>query len=85
MIQGSERIWFALAPEGTRKRVEQWKTGFWKIARAADVPIVMAYFHYPEKTIGIADVFHTSDNLEQDMARIREWYRPWHGRNRDTR
>jgi len=84
IIEKFDRIWFTLTPEGTRKRVEHWKTGFWKIARAADVPIVMAYFHYPEKTIGIGQVFLTSDSLEQDMARIREWYRPWQGRNRDT-
>ncbi|NDK39732.1 acyltransferase [Pseudoxanthomonas gei] len=84
IIEKFDRIWFTLTPEGTRKRVEHWKTGFWKIARAADVPIVMAYFHYPEKTIGIGQVFLTSDSLEHDMARIREWYRPWQGRNRDT-
>jgi len=84
IIRDFDRIWFTLTPEGTRKRVEHWKTGFWKIARAADVPIVMAYFHYPEKVVGITHVFHTSDNLQQDLARIREWYRPWQGKNRGS-
>ncbi len=84
IIRDFDRIWFALTPEGTRKPVQTWKTGFWKIARAANVPIVMAYFHYPEKIIGIAHVFETTDSLEQDMASIREWYRPWRGRNRGT-
>lgn len=79
-----DRIWFTLTPEGTRKRVDHWKTGFWKIARNADVPIVLAYFNYPDKTIGINHVFHTSDSLQQDMAQIREWYRPWQGKNRGT-
>lgn len=84
IIRGFDRIWFTLTPEGTRKRVEKWKSGFWKIARAAEVPIVMAYFHYPEKTIGIGDVFHPTADAEADMAAIRAWYRPWQGRNRGT-
>lgn len=52
-IRRSERIWFVVTPEGTRNRVDKWKAGFWKIARAADVPVLMAYFHYPEKIIGL--------------------------------
>ena len=44
----------------------------------------MAYFNYPDKTVGITHVFHTTDNLQQDMAYIREWYRPWQGKNRGT-
>lgn len=84
IIRDFDRIWFTLTPEGTRKRVDKWKTGFWKIARNADVPIVMAYFNYPDKTVGIHHVFHTTDNLQQDMAYIREWYRPWQGKNRGT-
>ena len=84
IIRDFDRIWFALTPEGTRKRVEKWKGGFWKIARAAEVPIVMAYFHYPEKTIGIGAVFQPTDDADADMAAIRAWYRPWQGRNHDT-
>ena len=84
IIQGFDRIWFTLTPEGTRKRVDKWKAGFWKIAHTANVPIVMAYFDYPDRIIGIHQVFHTSDNLPQDMAQIREWYRPWRGKNRGT-
>lgn len=84
IIRDFDRIWFTLTPEGTRKRVEKWKSGFLKIARVADVPIVMAYFHYPEKTIGIAAVFQPTANADADMAAIRAWYRPWQGRNHDT-
>ncbi|HSX65296.1 MAG TPA: lysophospholipid acyltransferase family protein [Pseudoxanthomonas sp.] len=84
IIDGAERMWFALTPEGTRKRVQKWKSGFWKIARGANVPILMAYFHYPEKIIGIGELFHPSDDVDADMAKIREWYRPWQGKNRGT-
>lgn len=84
LIGRSPRMWFALAPEGTRKPVQRWKAGFLKIAHGAGVPVLMAYFHYPEKIIGIGPLFHTSGDLQADMAVVREWYRPWRGRNRGT-
>ena len=79
-----ERLWLALAPEGTRKKVQKWKSGFWHIARKAGVPILPAYFHYPQRTIGFGPLFHPSDDLDADMAKIREFYRPWQGKNRGT-
>ena len=79
-----DRFWLALAPEGTRKKVQKWKTGFWHIAREAGVPILPAYFHYPEKTVGLGPLFHPTDDVAADMARIREFYRPWIGKNRGT-
>ncbi|MCA0392595.1 MAG: lysophospholipid acyltransferase family protein [Proteobacteria bacterium] len=84
MIRRSERIWYALAPEGTRKRVERWKTGFWKIAHEAQVPILPAYFHYPDKRIGVGPLFATTGDMAADIAALRAWYRPWIGRNRGT-
>jgi len=77
-------MWFVLAPEGTRKRVENWKSGFWHIARDANVPVVCAYFHYPTKTIGIGAVMHMTTNLKADMAMVRDYYRPWIGKHRGT-
>lgn len=79
-----ERLWFALAPEGTRKKVQEWKSGFWRIARAANVPILPVYFHYPRKTIGFGPLIQPTDDLAADMARIREFYKPWQGKNRGT-
>ena len=73
-----------LAPEGTRRRVEKWKTGFWKMARAANVPVLPVYFHYPDRVIGIGPLWRMSDDLDADMARIRAWYAPWQGKNRGT-
>jgi 1-acyl-sn-glycerol-3-phosphate acyltransferase len=83
MIQRADRFWYGLAPEGTRKPVERWKTGFWKIAKAADVPVLPAYFHYGAKVIGIGPVFALGDDMAADIHRIREWYRgvskgKWH-------
>ena len=60
--QAHERFWLAIAPEGTRKKVQKWKSGFWHIARAANVPILPVYFHYPEKTIGFGPLLHPGDD-----------------------
>jgi 1-acyl-sn-glycerol-3-phosphate acyltransferase len=83
-IRGSERMWFVLAPEGTRRRVQHWKSGFLRIARAAEVPVFAAWFHYPDRTIGLGELFELSDDPEADMARIRAYYRPFVGKHRGT-
>lgn len=80
----SDTMWFVLAPEGTRRRVEHWKSGFWHIARDAGVPVLCAYFDYPSRTIGIGDVFEMTADLKGDMARIRAYYRPFVGKHRGT-
>jgi 1-acyl-sn-glycerol-3-phosphate acyltransferase len=84
LLHSGDRIWFGLTPEGTRKPVARWKSGFWKIAKAAGVPILPVYFHYPEKTIGIGPLFQPGADLEADLARLRDWYRPWQGRHHGT-
>lgn len=85
LIRGRDRFWYGLAPEGTRKRVERWKAGFWKIARAADVPVLPAYFHYGRRVVGFGPVFQTSDDMAADIARLQAWYRTVsQGRNRDV-
>lgn len=83
-LRAAERMWFVLAPEGTRQRVAQWKTGFWKIARAADVPVLCVAFDYPNRRVVIGPLLRCGDSVGADMTRIREWYRPFMGKNRGT-
>jgi 1-acyl-sn-glycerol-3-phosphate acyltransferase len=84
LIAQADQFWFGLAPEGTRKPVDRWKPGFWKIARAAGVPVLPAYFHYPDKIIGIGPLFELTDDMMGDIGRIRDWYRPWQGKHHGT-
>lgn len=81
-FQQHEKFWLGIAPEGTRKSVARWKSGFWHIARAAEVPIVTAWFNYPDKTIGIGPLFETSDDMDADLARLRVFYAPFKGKRR---
>lgn len=85
LIRGSDRLWYGLAPEGTRRRVERWKSGFWKIAKAADVPVLPAYFNYDRRVIGIGPPFVLGEDMHADIARIQAWYRGVSkGRNHDV-
>jgi 1-acyl-sn-glycerol-3-phosphate acyltransferase len=79
-----DAFWLGIAPEGTRKAVKRWRTGFWHIAHDAGVPIVTAFFNYPDKTIGIGPVFHTTDDMEADLVRLREFYSPFRGKHRNV-
>ena len=83
-IRDAERMWYAIAPEGTRKWVERWKPGFWHIARNAGVPVIPAYFDYANKVIGIGPPIELSDDMHADIARIQRWYKPFKGRNHDV-
>ena len=75
-------FWLAIAPEGTRKKVDKWKTGFWHIAREANVPILPVYFHYPEKTVGLGPLLQPGADIDADMAQIHAFYAPWQGKKR---
>lgn len=63
-----------LAPEGTRKKVTRWKTGFYHIARGAGVPIVLSFLDYARKEGGLGPVFNPTGNFETDMAEILKFY-----------
>ena len=80
----SGKLWLGIAPEGTRKRVDKWKNGFWYIARAAGVPILPVYFDYPSRTIGLGPVFETTSDLDRDTAALRAFYAPFRGKHRGT-
>jgi 1-acyl-sn-glycerol-3-phosphate acyltransferase len=64
----------AIAPEGTRGRTGYWKSGFYRIARSAGVPLALGYLDYPAREIGVGAYLELTGDAEADMARIREFY-----------
>lgn len=66
---------FALAPEGTRKKVTELKTGFYYIAQKANVPIVMVAFDFGKKQIKISSSLQVTGNFDSDLERIIEFYK----------
>ena len=79
-FNASERMIFALAPEVTRKLDKGFKSGFLHIAHGAQVPIVLAYFDFPERTICFGKVLTTSGDAEQDLQAVLAFYRPVRGK-----
>lgn len=80
----AERMWFVLAPEGTRRKVDKWKTGFWKIARRAQVPVFCIGFNYPERTMCLGEMVTLTDDMEADVRRIRGLFTHYRGKHRDA-
>ena len=83
-LRASPCMWYAIAPEGTRRQVEQWKPGFWRIAHGAGVPVIVAAFDYPSRTITIGPAFALTGDIQADIAQIQRWYAPFRGRNHDV-
>jgi 1-acyl-sn-glycerol-3-phosphate acyltransferase len=81
LFAGSERMILALAPDGTRSKADHWKSGFYQIALAAEVPIVMAYMDYPNKQIGLGGAFMPSGTASDDMQRISAFFSGRHGKH----
>ena len=66
---------FVIAPEGTRSYVESWKTGFYRIAEKAKVPIALAYVDYEKKETGIGPMIYPSGDMVKDFEKIMDFYR----------
>jgi 1-acyl-sn-glycerol-3-phosphate acyltransferase len=73
-MQQAEHFWLALSPEGTRKRLPGWRTGFYHVATAANVPVALAFLDWGKKRIGISHFLTLSGNMPADFARMREAY-----------
>ena len=75
IFDNKEILRLALAPEGTRKRVSEWKTGFYHIAKAAGVPIVMVAFDFGNKKCKIANPFYPTSDQKADIKYMYSYYK----------
>ncbi|MBM4344013.1 MAG: 1-acyl-sn-glycerol-3-phosphate acyltransferase [Deltaproteobacteria bacterium] len=64
----------AIAPEGTRHHCTRWKTGFWHIARAAEVPLVLGFLDYARRQVGFGPLLLPSDDIDADFVRIAPFF-----------
>lgn len=81
ITQSHGSLQLVVAPEGTRSTTRYWKSGFYHIAVAAQVPIVMAYIDYEKKIVGLGPLFYPTGDLEADMRDIKAFYAPFKGKN----
>ncbi|MEM1339551.1 MAG: 1-acyl-sn-glycerol-3-phosphate acyltransferase [Bacteroidota bacterium] len=80
VFDSKEIFRFALAPEGTRKKVKALRTGFYYIAKKAQVPIVMVAFDYGKKQVKFSEPLWTTDNINLDFRKVRQFFKGVKGR-----
>ena len=76
------RLFLVITPEGTRKKVSRWKTGFWHIAKGAGVPIVPIAFDWGARVVHILPAFTPRENVDEDVAELQSKYAGIRGRTR---
>ncbi len=74
IFEEKDEFRLAIAPEGTRKKVEKWKTGYYYIAQKANVPVIRVAFDYKNKVVAISDPFYTTGDIDVDTPRIRSFF-----------
>ncbi len=79
----NEKFVLAIAPEGTRRKVKYWKSGFYHIAEGAYVPILLCFLDYASKTGGAGPLIMPSGDLDHDMKIIQDFYRTVSGKYTD--
>jgi 1-acyl-sn-glycerol-3-phosphate acyltransferase len=75
LFDEKEEFRLTLAPEGTRKKVKEWKTGFYYIAKTANVPIIMFTLDFGNKQNLISEPFYPTDDVEADFAFMKAFYK----------
>jgi 1-acyl-sn-glycerol-3-phosphate acyltransferase len=80
MFQAEEHFFFGLAPEGTRALSDSWKSGFYRIAKAADVPVYFGMIDYRKKQVGVVARLDLGDDVAADLAKCERFYANVEGR-----
>ncbi len=82
-FNSNEDFIFALSPEGTRKKVKNWKTGFYYIAKEANVPIVKVALDYGTKEVRIGTPYFPTGVLNEDMEHVQAYFKGTKGYHPD--
>ena len=78
-----DKFIFAISPEGTRKKVSTWKTGFYHVALGAKVPVVMATLDFENKQILIKDPYYLTGDQKVDFEYFHKYFKDVKGKNPD--
>ena len=77
-MENEDSFVLAIAPEGTRKAVRKWKTGYHVIARAVGCPVYLGYFDWGRKRISVGEKVELTDDARADTERIQAMYEEMH-------
>jgi 1-acyl-sn-glycerol-3-phosphate acyltransferase len=71
-----DSLLLVIAPEGTRRKSKKWKSGFYRIAVAAEVPILMIAFDYSRRVVRFGPLFRPTGDYEKDLPEIQSHFGP---------
>ncbi|MEO5588910.1 MAG: lysophospholipid acyltransferase family protein [Gemmatimonadaceae bacterium] len=74
-FERAEQLILVVAPEGTRRRVDGWKSGFYRVAEGAGVPIVPVAFDFGRRVVSVGEAFTVTGDHDADMVTLRALYR----------
>ncbi|RAJ12032.1 1-acyl-sn-glycerol-3-phosphate acyltransferase [Olleya aquimaris] len=75
LFENKEEFRLTLAPEGTRSKVDEWRTGFYYIAKQANVPIIMFTLDFGNKQNKVSEPFYPTDNVEEDFKFMKNFFK----------
>lgn len=75
LFKSKDEFRIALSPEGTRSKVSKWKTGFYHIAKKANVPIIMVTLDFENRINTISEPFYTTNNIEKDFIYMQDFFK----------
>lgn len=81
LFDNREELRLIITPEGTRSRVEKWKTGFYYVALKANVPLALGFMDHEKRECGIAEVIYPTGDFKADMKLIMDFYKKFKGKN----
>lgn len=81
LYKTKEEFIMTITPEGTRSYSPTWKTGFYRIAHQAGVPIVKIGFDYGTKTVFIDEPYYTRGEMEDEIEELKTYFKQFTGRN----
>ncbi|MBR9920143.1 MAG: acyltransferase [Bacteroidetes bacterium] len=81
LFDSKEKFQIAIAPEGTRSKVDKLRTGFYYIAKGANIPIIPTTLNYETKTVSFGKPMLPSEDLEADFAKMEAFFRLAKGKN----
>jgi 1-acyl-sn-glycerol-3-phosphate acyltransferase len=81
IVKNDNGIIICVTPEGSRKKVTRWKTGFLRIAELTDSKILLVSINAPTRTVHIGKIFKPSGDKDKDVLAVKSYYKPFQGIN----
>ena len=76
-----KKMVITISPEGTRRGIDHWKTGFYHIAQGAQIPVAMGFLDYSQKSLGIGGYFYPTGDIDADLSVLQNFYGDKIGKN----